>query len=218
MTKSLSHCQPNTLGGSNPCFFRWRTAAAADLKPGTLARGFGAWWVSSDGFDFVKNFTSRYSFHQISWISMSWRLHSFSQCIPKNKLNLWKNRFATVAPWVALAILVILPSISSSASVLWFLQFSSLVANSKTMWHHACLGMNQTTRMLEVIFQSKLYPSAIMAQIHWSIRSTCSTNEGYAITKHPINYPPKNTANMGNIEPENQPLWWWLFIINGYTR
>ena len=21
MTKSLSHCQPNTLGGSNPCFF-----------------------------------------------------------------------------------------------------------------------------------------------------------------------------------------------------
>jgi len=42
-----------------PLFFTGATAAA-DLKPGTLARGFGAWWVSSDCFDFSQN-----SFHQI---------------------------------------------------------------------------------------------------------------------------------------------------------
>ena len=94
-----------------------------------------------------------------------------------------------------------------------------LIAGGELENHVApCVPRDESNHKDVGSYFSKLYPSAIMAQIHWSIRSTCSTNEGYAITKHPINYPPKNTANMGNIEPENQPLWWWLFIINGYTR
>lgn len=69
-----------------------------------------------------------------------------SQCSAMNNPNRWKNLVTTVAPWHADARRVIFPNISSSASVLWFRQFSSDLSKAWIMWHHACLNCWQFRR------------------------------------------------------------------------
>ena len=60
-------------------------------------------------------------------------MQMFSHCIAKNKVNRWKNRWSTLLPGHPLAKRVNLPSMSSSASVLWLRMFSSLNRRPTTM-------------------------------------------------------------------------------------
>ena len=66
-----------------------------------------------------------------------------SQCIARNNPNLWKNLGTTLPPWQALARVVNLPSISSSANVLWQRLFSSDDCNAWTRWQYECLKLHQ---------------------------------------------------------------------------
>ena len=67
------------------------------------------------------------------------KLWSLSKCMARNNLYLSKKRRITQPPCTAEASWQSFPKQSSSASVLWFLMFSSEERSPWIKWHHECL-------------------------------------------------------------------------------